>query len=49
MAEDISRKNTIKKLQPQERLKQLINYSNQVEVDFHLSPLKLVPVLLYSY
>lgn len=40
MAEDRSVRATLNKLQPQERLKQLIEYSNQVEVDFHLSPLK---------
>lgn len=31
---------SLEKLQPQERLKKLISYSNQFEVDHHLCPMK---------
>ncbi|KAG5886721.1 hypothetical protein JTB14_030787 [Gonioctena quinquepunctata] len=33
-------KDVLDKLEPQERLKQLINYSNQVEVDHHVPPMR---------
>ncbi|CAH1176450.1 unnamed protein product [Phaedon cochleariae] len=34
------KENVLDKLEPQDRLKQLINYSNQVEVDFHVPPMR---------
>nr|XP_023023643.1 AMSH-like protease [Leptinotarsa decemlineata] len=34
------KESVLDKLEPQERLKQLINYSNQVEVDHNVSPLR---------
>lgn len=40
MADDTSINISLQKLQPQERLKQLIKYSNQVEVDYRLCPMK---------
>lgn len=32
--------NILESIEPQERLKQLINYSNTVEVDPHVPPLR---------
>lgn len=34
------KKNILESIEPQERLKELINYSNTVEVDPHVPPIK---------